>query len=112
WVMSGFSLDTSSISFRSLYARLSFSEWAVSPKETITDDLEHLQTSVDPDAKVGHKSADSSFFGYKTHIAMSDERIITAATITTGEQPDGKQLKTLIEKSKAAGMTVETVKAG
>ncbi|SEO77278.1 Transposase domain [Paenibacillus sophorae] len=78
-------------------------------KETITDDLEHLQTSVDPDAKVGHKSADSSFFGYKTHIAMSDERIITAATITTGEQPDGKQLKTLIEKSKAAGMTVETV---
>ncbi|BCG59370.1 IS1182 family transposase [Paenibacillus sp. URB8-2] len=78
-------------------------------KETITDDLEHLQTSVDPDAKVGHKSADSSFFGYKTHIAISEERIITAATITTGEQPDGKQLKTLIEKSKAAGMTVETV---
>ncbi|WP_025692901.1 IS1182 family transposase [Paenibacillus zanthoxyli] len=78
-------------------------------KETITDDLEHLQTSVDPDAKVGHKSADSSFFGYKTHLAISEERIITAATITTGEQPDGKQLKTLIEKSKAAGMTVETV---
>jgi transposase len=78
-------------------------------KETIADDLEHLQTSADPDAKVGHKSADSSFFGYKTHIAMSDGRIITAATITTGEQPDGKQLQVLIEKSKAAGMKVETV---
>jgi transposase len=78
-------------------------------KETIADDLEHLQTSADPDARVGHKSADSSFFGYKTHMAMSDERIITAATITTGEQPDGKQLQTLIEKSKAAGMEVETV---
>ncbi len=78
-------------------------------KETIADDLEHLQTSADPDAKVGHKSTDSSFFGYKTHIAMSDERIITAATITTGEQPDGKQLHVLIEKSKAAGMKVETV---
>ncbi|MCM3342928.1 transposase, partial [Paenibacillus sp. MER TA 81-3] len=60
-------------------------------------------------AKVGHKSADSSFFGYKTHIAMSEERIITAATITTGEQSDGKQLQTLIEKSKVAGMKVETV---
>ncbi|MFB5270040.1 transposase, partial [Paenibacillus enshidis] len=78
-------------------------------KETIADDLEHLQTSADPDARVGHKSADSSFFGYKTHMAMSDERIITAATITTGEQPDGKQLQTLIEKSKAAGVEVETV---
>lgn len=78
-------------------------------QETIADDVEHLQTSTDPDAKVGHKSADSSFFGYKTHIAMSEERIITAATITTGEQPDGKQLQTLIEKSKAAGMKVDTV---
>ena len=78
-------------------------------KETVADDVEHLQISADPDAKVGHKSADSSFFGYKTHMAMSEERIITAATITTGEQPDGKQLQTLIEKSKAAGMKVEAV---
>lgn len=78
-------------------------------KETIADDLEHLQTSVDPDAKVGHKTADSSFFGYKTHIAMSEERIITAATVTTGEKNDGKELQTLIEKSKAAGMEVKTV---
>lgn len=77
--------------------------------ETLADDLEHLQASTDPDAKVGHKSADTSFFGYKTHIAMSEERIITAAMITTGEQPDGKQLQALIEKSKAAGMNVETV---
>ncbi|ALP38974.1 transposase [Paenibacillus sp. IHB B 3084] len=78
-------------------------------KETVTDDVEHLQTSADPDAKRGHKSVDFSFFGYKTHIAMSEERIITAATITTGEKHDGKQLQTLIEKSKAVGMKVETV---
>jgi len=69
-------------------------------KETVADDVEHLQISEDKDAKVGHKTVDSSFFGYKTHIAMSDERIITAATITTGEKNDGKQLETLIEKSK------------
>lgn len=78
-------------------------------KETIADDIEHLQISEDKDAKVGHKTADSSFFGYKTHIAMSDERIITAATVTTGEKNDGKQLETLIEKSIKAGMKVETV---
>jgi hypothetical protein len=58
---------------------------------------------------VGHKSADSSFFGYKTHIAISEERIITAAVVMTGEKNDGKQLQTLIEKSKQAGMEVKTV---
>ncbi|WP_047155550.1 IS1182 family transposase, partial [Aneurinibacillus tyrosinisolvens] len=78
-------------------------------KETVADDLEHLRCSKDHDAKVGHKTADSSFFGYKTHIAMSEERLITAAVITTGEKNDGKQLETLIEKSKEAGMEVETV---
>ena len=78
-------------------------------KETITDDIEHLQISEDKDAKVGHKTVDSSFFGYKTHIAMSEERIITAATVTTGEKNDGKQLEKLIEKSIKAGIKVETV---
>lgn len=78
-------------------------------KETVADDIEQLQSMQDQDAKVGHKTADSSFFGYKSHLAMSDERIITAATITTGEKSDGKELQTLIEKSKNAGMKVETV---
>ena len=78
-------------------------------KETLDDDIEHLQISEDEDAKIGHKTADSSFFGYKTHIAMSEERIITAATITTGEKNDGKQLETLISKSIEAGIEVETI---
>jgi len=78
-------------------------------KEVLADDIEHLQISEDEDAKLGHKTADSSFFGYKTHIAMSEERIITAATITTGEKNDGKQLETLIEKSIETGMKVENV---
>jgi transposase len=78
-------------------------------KETVTDDIEHLRISEDKDAKVGHKTVDSSFFGYKTHLAMTEERIITAATVTTGEKNDGKQLETLIEKSIEAGMQVENV---
>lgn len=49
--------------------------------ESVKDDLEHLETSKDNDAKIGHKTADTSFFGYKTHIAMTEEQIITAATI-------------------------------
>ncbi|EST12785.1 IS1182 family transposase [Sporolactobacillus laevolacticus] len=78
-------------------------------KESVEDFTEHMSFSMDPDARVGHKTEDSSFFGYKTHLAMSDERIITAAVITTGEKGDGKYLKTLIEKSKKAGMGIDMV---
>ena len=78
-------------------------------EESVNDDLEHLETSKDNDAKIGHKTVDTSFFGYKTHIAMTEERIITAATITSGEKTDGKELPALVRKSKAVGMKVETV---
>jgi len=77
--------------------------------EIIDDNLEHLSTSVDKDAKVGHKSADTSFFGYKTHIGMTEEGIITAAVVTSGEKHDGKQLENLVEKSRDAGIDVEVV---
>ena len=78
-------------------------------KETMEDTKEELYKSKDEDAKTGHKTADSSFFGYKTHIAMTPERIICAATVTSGEKPDGKELPKLVEKSRKAGVTVENV---
>ena len=78
-------------------------------EESVSDNLEHLETSKDEDAKTGHKTADTSFFGYKTHIAMTEERIITAATITSGEKTDGKELPSLVRKSRDAGMEVESV---
>lgn len=65
-------------------------------KETVEDDVEQLRIAEDAEARVGHKSADSAFFGYKTHLAMTEERIITAAVVTTGEKNDGKQLQDLI----------------
>lgn len=78
-------------------------------KELVQDDIEQLNLSKDVDAKVGHKTADTSFFGYKTHIAMTEERIITAAKVTTGEKHDGKQLQNLVENSKQAGIQVENI---
>ena len=51
-------------------------------KEAVEDDLEHLEASVKEEARLGHKTADSSFYGYKSHIAMTDERIITACVVT------------------------------
>lgn len=78
-------------------------------EETVEDDIEMLALSKDEDAKVGHKTHDTSFFGYKTHIAMTEERIITAATITSGEKHDGKQLKDLVNKSRSFGIEVEDI---
>ena len=60
--------------------------------------MEHLETSKDEDAKTGHKTADTSFWGYKTHIAMTEERIITAATITSGENRWQRTAKTCTKK--------------
>lgn len=78
-------------------------------EEIVNDDIEKLILSNDEDAKVGHKTYDTSFFGYKTHIAMTEERIITAATVTSGEKHDGKQLKDLVEKSIETGIEVENI---
>ena len=78
-------------------------------RETLAEIEDHYTTSKDEDARMGHKSEDSSFFGYKTHIAMSDERIITAAMITSGEKGDGPQLESLVEQSRSNGMEVDTV---
>lgn len=78
-------------------------------EETIEDDLEKLALSKDEDAKIGHKTYDTSFFGFKTHIAMTEERIITAATVTSGEKHDGKQLNSLVEKSRKAGIEIENI---
>lgn len=78
-------------------------------KEMLDDTNYNLKLSKDEDARTGHKTADTSFFGYKTHIAMTPERIITGAVITSGEKHDGKQLKELIEKSEKAGIEIENI---
>lgn len=78
-------------------------------KETIEDTQENFTLSKDTDAKIGHKSADSSFFGYKTHLAMTEERIITAAVVTSGEKGDGPELPKLIKMSQENGIDVDTI---
>ena len=78
-------------------------------KETIEDTQENFILSKDTDAKTGHKSADSSFFGYKTHIAMTEERIITAAVVTSGEKGDGPELPKLLEISQENGIEVDAI---
>lgn len=78
-------------------------------KETIEDTQENFTLSKDRDAKIGHKSANSFFFGYKTHLAMTEERIITAAVVTSGEKGDGPEFPKLLEISQENGINVDTI---
>ncbi len=68
-----------------------------------------IRSKDDKDARFGHKTATTSFFGYKTHLGMSEDRIITAVEVTPGGAPDGKQLPTLIEKTRAAQVPVSDI---
>ena len=65
----------------------------------------------DPEAKMGYKSSTESFVGYKSHLAITEERIITAVEVTTGEVNDGKYLETLVEKSKNNAIEVQEILA-
>lgn len=78
-------------------------------RETLEDIQDHYTTSKDKDARVGHKTADDQFFGYKTHMAITPERMIVAATVTSGEKGDGPQLPELVEKTRKNGIPVDTV---
>ena len=71
--------------------------------------IKKIQSAVDIDAKKGYKSEENDFFGYKNHIAMTPERIVTAIEVTSGEAPDGKYLPKLVEKTKKTGVDVKEV---
>ena len=79
-------------------------------EELLKDDrIKEIQSAVDTDAKFGFKSELNSFFGYKTHIAMTEERIITGLEVTTGEAPDGMYLENLVKQSEDSGIKVEEI---
>lgn len=71
--------------------------------------IEKIQSSIDKDARQGYKSEDNDFFGYKSHVAMTRERIVIALEVTSGEAPDGKFMTSLVEKSKRTGLEVKEV---
>jgi transposase len=45
-----------------------------------TDRIREIRSKDDEDARFGHKKANSTFFGYKSHLAMTEERIVTSHT--------------------------------
>jgi transposase len=71
--------------------------------------LVELQSASDEDAKVGHKSEDTDFFGYKNHIAMTEEGIITGLTVTNGTAADNKEFENIVNQTLDNGVEVKDV---
>ncbi|MFV0518759.1 MAG: transposase [Lachnospirales bacterium] len=74
-----------------------------------SDKIREIRSKVDEDARFGHKSPTSTFYGYKNHLAMTEERLITGIKVTSGESSDGKHTIDLIEQSKSNGIEVKEV---
>ncbi len=69
-----------------------------------------VRSLTDKDARVGYKSKTESFFGYKTEYTMiSEDRIITAVDVHSGEYVDGTESKALLDRTEEAGVKVEAL---
>lgn len=79
-------------------------------KNLLKDDkIKKIQSIADQDARTGYKGYNNRFFGYKNHIAMTEDRIITALEVSSGEAHDGQYLKSLVEKTKKQGIEVKEI---
>jgi len=66
-------------------------------------------STVDPDARHGHKTAARSFDGYKGHVAIDpDTEIIVATVVTAGNASDGSTAQALLAQDLPTTETAET----
>ena len=73
------------------------------------EQIRTIRSKDDKDARFGHKTARSTFYGYKNHIAMTENRLIAGISVTHGGAPDGLELPKLIEKTQKNGINVTEV---
>ncbi|MEG1846678.1 MAG: transposase, partial [Oscillospiraceae bacterium] len=80
-------------------------------KETLDlPNLTELQSGYEKDAKIGHKSKTDEFFGYKNHIAMTEnEQLITALEITNGNAADTKSFENIANKTLENGIEITEI---
>jgi hypothetical protein len=48
------------------------------------DRIREIRSKTDEDARFGHKTAIGTFFGFKSHLAMTEERFIAGIEVTGG----------------------------
>lgn len=73
------------------------------------EQIRDIRSKDDKDARFGHKTATSTFYGYKNHLAMTEDRLIAGISVTDGGAPDGQELPGLIEKARKNGIKVTEV---
>lgn len=91
------------------FAKDKTNEAIAESREILSDERFLLQKGirslVDKDARVGAKSRTDRFYGYKNEFMMTtDERIVTAVHVQSGEYTDGKEFDALLEKTTQAGI--------
>ena len=63
---------------------------------------DRIISTVDPDARHGHKTSARGFDGYKGHVAVDpDSELITATTVTAGNVGDGQAVEALLAEELA-----------
>jgi hypothetical protein len=68
-------------------------------EELVNDICDHYTVSADTDARIGHKTADTEFFGYKTAVVIDENtRIVVGANVTSGEVNDAIPGKEVLEE--------------
>jgi transposase len=71
-----------------------------------------LRSLVDKDARVGKKSKNESFYGYKAEYTMlAEERLITAVSVQSGEKMDGNNFTQLLERTVTANIKPQAIYA-
>lgn len=53
------------------------------------EQIRDIRSKDDKDSRFGHKTATSTFYRYKNHIAMTEERLITRINVTQGTRRSG-----------------------
>lgn len=67
-----------------------------------------IRSIVDKDARVGHKSKEQHFFGYKTEIMMTtDEQIITSVRTEPGNYTDGDHVPEMLVETAKRGIRLK-----
>jgi len=69
-----------------------------------------VRSLIDQDARVGHKSKNENFFGFKTEIMMTTKsRIITGLTVGNGAYVDGTRFEELLDSTMKSGLDLRDV---
>ncbi|BCG57090.1 transposase [Paenibacillus sp. URB8-2] len=70
-----------------------------------------VQSAIDPDARLGWKSAKESFFGYKESVAMTEDDLVTSMKVEPGNASDCPAFEGLLEQTLQDGVKVAEVLA-